>query len=223
MLQLLQRGSKDTFEHLQEYAATLERLLSAETARLFTHETLSDMVARSRDPSLESEDPSDEFMRLRDSFPMILRGSLLPYIHGNFEMIARSIANLYLPGKALVKSDNAKEIIKRVNAAWPGTCSEEATLRLEGYAYLRHACAHTASTLGKALYDPDKVARAAEHIPGAVFAPLIGPGADLSSFNKEERFLGKVEFDASFLPEAITFHASLVERIANGVVAPAKA
>lgn len=213
-ISLLTWQAKYVFDGLQKYAETLERLLVAETARVLTHETLSVISAKSRELSLEPEDPSDGFVRLRDSFPMILRGSLLPYIHGNFERFARSIANLYLSEKPIPKS-NTNEITTRVNAAWPSTFSEETTLRLANYMHLRHACAHTAGRVGRDLYEPKRVAKAAQDIPGATFRSLATPGPELT---KIQRWSGYIEFDASFLPEAITFHASQIERIANVVV-----
>lgn len=219
-ISLLTWQAKYAFDGLREYAETLERLLAAETAHVLTHETLSVISARSRELSLEQEDPSDEFVRLRDSFPAILRGSLLPYIHGNFERIARSIANLYLSEEPIPKGKNTNDITTRVNTAWPSTFSKETTLRLANYMHLRHACAHTAGRVGRDLRDAERVAKAAQDIPGAAFRPLATSGPELT---KTQRWSGYIEFDASFLPEAITFHASQIERLANGVVTPPKA
>lgn len=214
LLLLYKRQAKVAFEGHRDYADTLERLLAAETARLYTQEALSDIAARARDPSVEAADPSEELFGLRHSFPTILRGSLLPYVHGTFESMTRRVANLFLVGESIPKDCNTNVIVEQVNRSWPGTIDKGAALQLADYMHLRHACAHTAAEVGSALFDPKRVAKAADRTPGASFRSRA---PDVSG---ARCWAGVIEFEPNFLPEAVAFHAGQLERVTHALEAP---
>lgn len=199
---------------LADYAKTLERLLTSETASIYAREALFVIAQRARGDEHIDEEPSDELQGLRDDFPSILRGSLFLYVVSCFENQSRVVINAKLISAPLGKCDSLKTIAAALADHLPGTIDSATTKRLHEYKYLRDACAHTGGGITSVLYDLHKVSRAAQSLPGVVFRPHAENTAETrAAFTRTQMSVGTAEFTNMFIPAAIAFFSDTFAKI----------
>lgn len=206
-------------DQLRAYSVRLEDMLAADVARIATHEILSSLTSGSGAVLNDDDSAADEFAAVKETFPNILRGSLLPYLHSTFERYARSMASLFLPSPLSHRS-NACRTAETINAHWAGTFTQAALDQLERYRRLRNACAHTGAEVGGFLDDPHLVKEAAEHTLGVRFNPIVPSGNEYSGRSLQLRSAGVIEFDHDFTKIAADFYDEQIKRVAERVCMP---
>jgi len=215
-LQLTYQHTKNKFDRLGRYSGTVENLLANEYARQFASEYVADIKAQLGVSDDEPAEPSDELADLRDTFPTLFRGSVLPFIHAAFDVAVRDMGNLLVvPAIAVNEPLNSMivELTKRLSAlGW----SNEVQKQIQDYKHLRDACAHSLGSVSRSLYDPKRVRKAAERTKGVRFS---GFGITAPGLHPKLAHVGFVELDETFVPAALQFHQDRVRELKDSLEA----
>jgi hypothetical protein len=159
-------------------------------------------------------EPSDELTDLRDTFPTLCRGSVLPFIHAAFDVAVRDMGNLCL-APPIPLNEPLSTAIDQLRKQLPTLAwSQEACTQIQDYKHLRDACAHSLGSVSRSLYDPKRVRLAAERTKGVRFSGfgMTGPG-----LHKKLAHVGFVELDETFVREALQFHEDRVRELKDSL------
>jgi hypothetical protein len=216
------RRAHAKFDELEAYAEMLERLVGEEFSRLYASEYLEQVrlraAATEEDDEQAEEEPSDELVRLRDTFPNLMRGSLLPYMQGELERAVRTMGNAVLPTPATIET-TVNVLLSQLEPVLPGFLPKEERQLLSNYKQLRDAVAQAGVSIGAVLRDPRRVRAAAQRTPGVVFVSWFEAGTPRKDVNKKIRDSGTIEFAPDFLAQALSFHRKIVRDLHDQVVA----
>ncbi len=202
---------KFRLQQLADYAATIERFLATEFSSRYAAETLADIRQRVISPEMEPAEASDQLLALRETFPDILRGTIFVYVVATFEVQVRCYVSDGLGLGGIGRGASLAVIGPILDKEFSPGLSKFDLECFTHYKDLRDACAHANGVASNDLHRLERVAKAARAIPGASHRPSANP--EMTGLTEEQKAMGGIDFDRTFVPEAIKFFRAQFDRI----------